>query len=178
VIGLDGEPALDVMLADLSVSLEKPQEALSAVRSTLVGIAQAPTGSDSAAVRKTGNFGSEALKRKLQNWPEEFIGGAGLLNQFKNDAVRNNYEIVDSEPTDPQSEILVLDPIPWSYITKIISPGLRGYATQEEIRKVVQLLPRGAVFQSQNPEIFPEINWKDPKIIAEFNERKWNESWE
>jgi hypothetical protein len=125
-----------------------------------------------------GNFGSEALKRKLQNWPEEFIGGAGLLNLFKNDAVRNSYEIVDSEPTDPQSEILVLDPIPWSYITKIISPGLRGYAPQEEIRKVVQLLPRGAVFQSQNPEIFPEINWKDPKIIAEFNERKWNESWE
>ena len=65
VIGLDGEPALDVMLADLSVSLEKPQEALSAVRSTLVGIAQAPTGSDSAAVRKTGNFGSEVLVRHI-----------------------------------------------------------------------------------------------------------------
>jgi hypothetical protein len=125
-----------------------------------------------------GNFGSAALKRKLQNWPEEFIGGTGLLNLFKNEDLRKQYEIVDSEPTDPQSEILVLDPIPWIYITKIISPGLRGYATQEEIRKVVQLLPRGAVFQSQNTEIFPEINWKDPKIIAEFNERKWKESWE
>ena len=65
VIGLDGEPALDVMLADLAVSLEKPQEALSAVRSTLVGIAQAPTGSDSAAVRKTGNCGSEVLVRHI-----------------------------------------------------------------------------------------------------------------
>jgi hypothetical protein len=125
-----------------------------------------------------GNFGSEALKRKLQNWPEEFIGGTGLLNLFKNDAIRNKYEIVDSEPTDPQSEILVLDPIPWSYVTKIISPGLRGYAPQEEVRKVVQLLPRGAVFQSQNPEIFPEIDWKNPKIIEEFNERRWNETWE
>jgi hypothetical protein len=133
---------------------------------------------NSCFIASPGNFGSEALKRKLQNWPEEFIGGAGLLNLFKNDAVRNSYGIVDSEPTDPQSEILVLDPIPWSYITKIISPGLRGYAPQEEIRKIVQLLPRGAVFQSQNPEIFPEIDWKDPKMIAEFNARRWNESWE
>ncbi|CAN2189188.1 ssDNA thymidine ADP-ribosyltransferase, DarT [Candidatus Nanopelagicaceae bacterium] len=125
-----------------------------------------------------GNFGSEALKRKLQDWPEEFIGGAGLLNLFKNDALRTKYEITDSEPTDPQSEILLLEPIPWNFITRIISPGLRGYAPQDEVRKVVQLLPRGAVFQSQNPEIFPEINWRDSKIAAEFNERRWNESWE
>ncbi len=124
-----------------------------------------------------GNFGSATLKRKLQNWPEEFIGGTGLLNLFRNKDLRKQYEIADSEPTDPQSEILVLDPIPWRFIMKIISPGLRGYAPQEEVRKVVQLLPIDAVFQSQNPKIFPEINWKDPKIITEFNDRRWNESW-
>jgi hypothetical protein len=124
-----------------------------------------------------GNFGSEALKRKLQDWPEEFIGGLGLLNLFKNQELRSKYQIVDSEPTDPQSEILLLEQIPWKFITKIISPSLRGYAPQEEVRKVVQLLPRGTVFQSQNPEIFPDIDWKDSKITSEFHERRWNESW-
>jgi len=45
--------------------LQRPQEALQAVRATLVGLAQPPTGSDSAAVRKTGNFGSDVLVRHI-----------------------------------------------------------------------------------------------------------------
>ena len=65
VLGLDGEPALDAMLSDLSISLERPQEALQAVRNTLVGLANPPTGSDTAAVRKTGNFGSDVLVRHI-----------------------------------------------------------------------------------------------------------------
>jgi small ligand-binding sensory domain FIST len=65
VLTLDGEPALDVLLQELAVSLERPQEALQAVRATLAGLAQPPTGGDSAAVRKTGNFGSEVLVRHI-----------------------------------------------------------------------------------------------------------------
>jgi small ligand-binding sensory domain FIST len=65
VLGLDGEPALDVLLRDLSITLERPQEALAAVRNTLVGLARPPQGSDSAAVRKTGNFGSDVLVRHI-----------------------------------------------------------------------------------------------------------------
>jgi hypothetical protein len=65
VVTLDGEPALDVLLRDLSVSLDEPQTALKAVRATLAGLAQPPTGSDSSAVRKTGNFGSDVLVRHI-----------------------------------------------------------------------------------------------------------------
>ena len=65
VLALDGEPALDVLLQELSVSLDQPHEALQAVRATLAGLAQPPTGGDSAAVRKTGNFGSEVLVRHI-----------------------------------------------------------------------------------------------------------------
>ncbi|NBX06227.1 MAG: hypothetical protein EBR18_09145, partial [Betaproteobacteria bacterium] len=65
VLSLDGEPALDVLLADLSISLDRPQQALQEVRNTLVGLANPPTGSDSAAVRKTGNFGSDVLVRHI-----------------------------------------------------------------------------------------------------------------
>ncbi|MFM6990664.1 MAG: FIST N-terminal domain-containing protein [Rhodoferax sp.] len=65
VLTLNSEPALEVLLNDLSVSLSEPQEALQAVRATLAGMAQPPTGSDSAAVRKTGNFGSDVLVRHI-----------------------------------------------------------------------------------------------------------------
>jgi small ligand-binding sensory domain FIST len=69
VIALDGEPALDVMLGDLSVSLDKPQEALEAVRATLVGLVRpqdddAPT-TLSTAIRHTGNFGDDVVVRHI-----------------------------------------------------------------------------------------------------------------
>jgi hypothetical protein len=124
-----------------------------------------------------GNFGSDALKKKLENWPEEFIGGKGLLNLFANESIRSKYAIPDSEPTDPQSELLILDPIPWKFVTKLISPGFKGYASQDEVRHVLKTLPRGVVFQSQNVEIFPSIDWKNPEVIVQFNERRWSDTW-
>ena len=60
VIELDGEPALDVLLRDLNVSLEHPQEALEAVRATLVGISQ-----DSQTVIHPGIFGSDVRVRHI-----------------------------------------------------------------------------------------------------------------
>jgi small ligand-binding sensory domain FIST len=60
VIELDGEPALDVLLHDLNVSLEQPQEALEAVRATLVGISQ-----DSQTVSHPGIFGSDVRVRHI-----------------------------------------------------------------------------------------------------------------
>jgi small ligand-binding sensory domain FIST len=67
VISLDGEPALDVMLRDLGISLERPQEALETVRATLVGLVQTPGGGavDSALVRQTGNLGSDVTVRHI-----------------------------------------------------------------------------------------------------------------
>ncbi|MDR7306750.1 FIST N-terminal domain-containing protein [Rhodoferax saidenbachensis] len=67
VVALDGEPALDVMLRDLGVSLERPQEALEVVRATLVGLVQPREGvaHDAAMVRQTGNFGSDVTVRHI-----------------------------------------------------------------------------------------------------------------
>jgi small ligand-binding sensory domain FIST len=66
---LDGEPALDVMLRELKVSLAQPETALKAVRATLVGLVPAPLAGgahgDSAAVGRTGNFGKDVLVRHL-----------------------------------------------------------------------------------------------------------------
>jgi len=50
VLALDDEPALDVLLRDLHISLEQPQEALKVVRATLVGLAHAQDGNQGVAV--------------------------------------------------------------------------------------------------------------------------------
>jgi small ligand-binding sensory domain FIST len=69
VTRLDGEPALDLMLRELKVSLEQPEQALMAVRATLVGLMQpadsADPGGDGVAVGRTGNFGSDVIVRHI-----------------------------------------------------------------------------------------------------------------
>lgn len=65
VTELDGRPALDVMLADLNVSLDQPREALAKVRTTLVGLSQSADGLNDRPTRRAGQFGSDVLVRHL-----------------------------------------------------------------------------------------------------------------
>ncbi|MBI2771734.1 MAG: FIST C-terminal domain-containing protein [Burkholderiales bacterium] len=61
ITGLDGEPALDVLLRDLNISLDEPQAAMARLRATLVGLTE--EGSD--AVGRTGNFGADVIVRHI-----------------------------------------------------------------------------------------------------------------
>ena len=61
VLQLDGRPALDVLLEDVAITLEEPQEAMAALRSTLVGLTD--PGSD--LVGRGGNFGSDVVVRHI-----------------------------------------------------------------------------------------------------------------
>lgn len=79
LLELDGQPALDVLLADLQISLDEPQEALQAVRATLVGLA----GAGGEPVRQTGNFGNDVTVRHI----------IGL------DPVRRGVAVADRVPT-------------------------------------------------------------------------------
>lgn len=66
VLALDGEPALDVLLRELNVTLDEPREALQAVRATLVGLTEPATLADaSQTVTRTGNFGPDVLVRHI-----------------------------------------------------------------------------------------------------------------
>ena len=68
VLTLDGEPALEVLMRELGVSLEEPHDALQAVRSTLAGITERGASgppSDSPTITRTGNFGSDVLVRNI-----------------------------------------------------------------------------------------------------------------
>jgi len=66
VLALDGEPALEVMLRELKVSLNEPAKALQAVRATLAGLTiAAGPGRASDSVTQTGNFGSDVMVRHI-----------------------------------------------------------------------------------------------------------------
>ncbi len=65
VTGLNGEPALDAMLAALNVTLDQPREALAKVRSTLVGLSDPQELVNDKPPRRTGQFGSEVVVRHI-----------------------------------------------------------------------------------------------------------------
>ena len=58
---LDGEPALDVMLRDLAISLDDPQRAIGVVRQTLVGLSLPAQ----AVVERTGHLQQEVRVRHI-----------------------------------------------------------------------------------------------------------------
>ena len=68
VYRLDGEPALQVLLRELKVSLDEPEQALAAVRATLAGLVKpedATRDASSGGIRRTGNFGSDVRVRHI-----------------------------------------------------------------------------------------------------------------
>lgn len=65
VLELDGQPALQVLLNDLGVSLDEPQEALTQVRATLVGLLPAVDDDARGLARRAGSFGSDVLVRHI-----------------------------------------------------------------------------------------------------------------
>jgi small ligand-binding sensory domain FIST len=61
LLELDGEPALDVLLEDLHLTLDQPQSAVAALRQTLVGLTQ-PT---EDVVDRSGHFGADVIVRHI-----------------------------------------------------------------------------------------------------------------
>jgi small ligand-binding sensory domain FIST len=61
VVQLDGAPALDVLLADLGVSLDEPRTALEKLRTVFVGL----TREGDKAVTPVGNFGTDTRVRHI-----------------------------------------------------------------------------------------------------------------
>jgi len=69
VLTLDDQPALQVLLKELNVSLQDPEEALATVRTTLAGLTEPikslSDGSRALTNKHTGNFGSDVLVRHI-----------------------------------------------------------------------------------------------------------------
>jgi small ligand-binding sensory domain FIST len=65
ITGLNDQPALEVMLGDLDISLDDPKEAIDKVRRTLVGLSGASRSLADGTVRRAGQFGADVLVRHL-----------------------------------------------------------------------------------------------------------------
>lgn len=65
VTELDGQPALDVMLAELGISLDQPREALAKVRTTLVGLSSPDDVPNDTHLHRAGQFGTEVVVRHI-----------------------------------------------------------------------------------------------------------------
>ncbi|MGI9217161.1 MAG: FIST signal transduction protein [Hydrogenophaga sp.] len=67
LLELDGEPALDVLLRELDLSLDHPQHLIETLRSTLVGLSEAPPPAPGAAPRRhaRGQFGTDVTVRHV-----------------------------------------------------------------------------------------------------------------
>ena len=69
VLQLDGEPALDVLLRELDISLEQPEQAMPRLRATLVGLTQPHPDVDvelpASGPQLRGQFGTEVMVRHL-----------------------------------------------------------------------------------------------------------------
>ncbi|MCJ0764682.1 FIST signal transduction protein [Variovorax terrae] len=65
VTGLDGQPALEVLMRDLGVSLDEPRGALAKVRATLVGLMRPGDGAAGELVNRAGHFGVDTQVRHI-----------------------------------------------------------------------------------------------------------------
>ncbi|WP_439589410.1 FIST signal transduction protein [Hydrogenophaga sp.] len=68
VLELDGEPALDVLLRERVISLDKPEQAMPRLRATLVGLTHAESEAVPSVAntpRMRGQFGTEVMVRHL-----------------------------------------------------------------------------------------------------------------
>lgn len=61
ILRLDGEPALDVLLDELHITLEQPEQAIAAVRATLVGLSSPGEGD----ARRTRHLGGDTRVRHI-----------------------------------------------------------------------------------------------------------------
>ena len=128
-------------------------------------------------IASPGNFGSHTLRTKIQNWPENFIGGEGLMNLFLEKAIREKYGIPDFEPTDPRAEIVILEPVPWFFVKKVYFPRDSDNFMRDKVGQILRILPIGSVLETKVEDVFPIIDWRAPGVVSEYRERQWSESW-
>ena len=65
LLALDGEPALDVLLRDLHISLDDPQHAVGILRQTLLGLAPGATNASHPTERLAGDLADDVRVRRI-----------------------------------------------------------------------------------------------------------------
>jgi hypothetical protein len=119
----------------------------------------------------------------IRNDYSKLLGLKGLQNLFLNNELREKWQVHSSEPTDIQSELIFLDPIPQEFFETVLLTPIEK--TSPEFLQIAK------EFSFFNPGLFKKHNWKwlneqdiaswGPKFSTKsqvaYNERNWNETW-
>jgi small ligand-binding sensory domain FIST len=65
ILSLNAEPALDVLLRDLDITLEEPEAAIERLRGTLAGLISRADAVGDGSVGRSGNFGADVVVRHI-----------------------------------------------------------------------------------------------------------------
>ncbi len=160
VLTLDDQPALPLLLAELGVSLDQPQQAMAALRSTLVGLTQG----DDAAMSRGGQFGADTRVRHLIGIDparqgiavaESLLLGQQLafcrrdLVAARRDLVRICAEIRDELELEAPQPATLPDPHPLAQpAAKPLAPGRHASAARQATAEPSTPRIAGAIFVS------------------------------
>ena len=134
---LDHQPALPLLLAELGISLERPQQAMAALRATLVGL----TDPDYAALSRGGQFGADTRVRHLIGLDparqgiaiaDQLVVGQQLafcrrdVTAARRDLVRICAEIRDELETEAPQPVRLPVPAPAEPAEQVAAPRIVG----------------------------------------------------
>jgi hypothetical protein len=128
-------------------------------------------------------FPTNAASRKIRDYrslnSRKFNEAIDLELLFNNSEIRNRFNLAKNIPTDPQSEIMVLEDYPALSIKKIHFQISNNQDTVEKIRNLLkEILSFNTILVEQKSKYFDNI-WHDyNRIQIEWDERQWNQTWE
>ena len=137
VLTLDHQPALPLLLAELGISLQRPQQAMAALRATLVGL----TDPDDAALSRGGQFGADTRVRHLIGLDparqgiaiaDQLVVGQQLafcrrdVTAARRDLVRICAEIRDELETEAPQPVRLPVPAPADPAEPVAAPRIVG----------------------------------------------------
>jgi hypothetical protein len=128
-------------------------------------------------------FPTNAASRKIREYrrltTRKFNEALDLELLFNNLEIRNKFNLAKNIPTDPQSEIMIIEDYPASSIKKIHFQISNNKDSVEKIRDMLkEILSFNTVLIEQESKYFNNVWHDNNRIQIEWDERQWNQTWE
>jgi len=128
-------------------------------------------------------FPTNAASRKIREYrrltTRKFNESLDLELLFNNLGIRNKFNLAKNIPTDPQSEIMIIEDYPASSIKKIHFQISNNKESVKKIRDVLkEILSFHIILIEQESKYFNNVWHDNNRIQLEWDERQWNQTWE
>lgn len=125
------------------------------------------------------NAASSKIKLYRSQEVRDFNSKEALEFLFNNIELRNKFNLNQNIPTDPQSEIMIIEDYPIFSIRSIHFQESQDEIKINSIRSQLDnIMSLRSVTIKRNSEYFNDV-WQDNESVRQhWNERKWSRSWE